>query len=382
MSVTSIWTLDVGHLRSLITPGAPGQASARRPRRRSSGTETSRLGRRDLQPVAPRLPQPEHIHPCARRSLAERVELRGRRLRAGTPQAPRRTGPFRPSSRAARSADRGRRRAPTPPAIAISARAQARPPSLMSWAARAAPSRTSSRTSASARATGSIAFSGSPSPSSPRSFASSEPASEGAKGPTSAISSPSRRSEPTASSAVGQLADHADDRGRVDRSLLGLVVEGDVAADHRDPELPAGVRKPRDRPVELPGDVRLLGVAEVEAVGEAEGLGADAGEVLRALEYRLDRAHVGLAGHPAAIAVDRDRDRPAGLRDHQHRRVGGLGPARGPRSDHRVVLLEGPARRGDVRGAEQGDHDRGGVAGIGRAPAVRATRSGSVERFP
>ena len=195
---------------------------------------------------------------------------------------------------------------------------------------------------------------GRPGSSSPRCLASSEPARVGAKGPSRAIASPSR-GEGAAGDLrrVGQLADHADHRGRVDRAVGPLVVEGDVAADDRDAERLAGVGEAADRAVELPGGRRLLRVAEVEAVGQAERLGADAGEVLGALEHRLDRARVGVAGDAAAVAVDRDRDRVAGLGQLQDRGVGRLGPAHRARADHRVVLLEGPALGGDAGGGEQ-----------------------------
>ena len=111
--------------------------------------------------------------------------------------------------------------------------------------------------------------------------------------------------------------------------MLGLVVEGDVSTDYGHLEREAGIGQAEYRPIELPGDVGLLRVAEVEAVGEAEGLGADAGEILGALEHRLDRAGIGIAGDPPPVAIDRHRDRPVGLREHEHGGVGGLRPARG-----------------------------------------------------
>ena len=124
---------------------------------------------------------------------------------------------------------------------------------------------------------------------------------------------------------IGQLADQADDRRRVDRARVGLVVERDVAADDRHAERLAGVGEALDGPVELPRDGGLLRVAEVEAVGQAERLGADAGQVLRALEHRLDRADVRVAGDAAAVAVDRGRDRVAGLGKLEDGGVGASG---------------------------------------------------------
>ena len=175
-----------------------------------------------------------------------------------------------------------------------------------------------------------------------------------------------RRRSPSrpARRGVGQLADQADDRRRVDRALGALVVERDVAADDRDAERAAGVAEAGDGARELPGDVRLLGVAEVQAVGQAERLGADAGEVRAALDDGLDRAAVRVGGDAAAVAVDRDGDRGpravdvSGVERRQRivgrvagaaarRRRGLLGAADGARADDRVVLLERPAARGE-----------------------------------
>src|SRR5690606_38285640 len=77
--------------------------------------------------------------------------------------------------------------------------------------------------------------------------------------------------------AAGHVVDDAEDgdhRGRVDGGLAGLVVQRDVAAGHRGAELPAAVRQAAYRLGELPHDRRVLGRAEVQAVGDGERLGA------------------------------------------------------------------------------------------------------------
>ena len=83
---------------------------------------------------------------------------------------------------------------------------------------------------------------------------------------------------------VRDEADAADDRRRRDRAAVGVVVERHVPGDDRDAERLAGERHPLDRLGELPADLRLLRVAEVEAVGERERLAADARDVARRLE--------------------------------------------------------------------------------------------------
>ena len=105
----------------------------------------------------------------------------------------------------------------------------------------------------------------------------------------------------------GTSADAADDRRRRDRPAVGLVVERHVAGDDRDAERLRGLRDPLDRLRELVRDLRLLGIAEVEAVGEPDRLAARAGDVARRAEHRL---HAG--GERVELAwsrpLQRDRD--------------------------------------------------------------------------
>src|SRR6185312_2258843 len=86
---------------------------------------------------------------------------------------------------------------------------------------------------------------------------------------------------------VGNEADAADDRRRRNRPSVGLVVEGDIARDDRNPKRLRRLRDGLDRVAELPADLRLLGVAEVEAVGQRERLAAGAGDVARRAVHRL-----------------------------------------------------------------------------------------------
>ena len=62
-----------------------------------------------------------------------------------------------------------------------------------------------------------------------------------------------------------------DRRGRVDGARGALVVEGDVAAGDRRAERATGVGDAAAGLAELEEHLRLLRVAEVEAVGDAEG---------------------------------------------------------------------------------------------------------------
>ena len=70
---------------------------------------------------------------------------------------------------------------------------------------------------------------------------------------------------------LGEVVDEADpaDGGRgQDRAAIGFVVERDVARHHREVERLAGVGDAADRAHELAHDLRPLGAAEIEIVGD------------------------------------------------------------------------------------------------------------------
>ena len=105
--------------------------------------------------------------------------------------------------------------------------------------------------------------------------------------------------------------------------------------------------------------MRFLRVAEVQAVGQPERLGADARQVGGALVHRLRGAPPRVARDAPAVSVDRDRDRGA-VRQREHGGIGLVRPPEGTRLDDRVVLLEHRPARGEVGGAEEGEQDLAG----------------------
>ena len=165
---------------------------------------------------------------------------------------------------------------------------------------------------------------------------------------------------------------------RVDRAGRALVVEGDVAAGHRRAERAAGVGDAATRLAELEEDLRLLRVAEVEAVGDAERPRAGAGDVARRL------GHGGLA---ALVRVERDAARVA-VHGHRERRT--RCPAPGARRRRRpgpstvdactrgVVLLVHPALARDVRAVEQ---ELAARAGDRPSAATAGRRHGGADRL-
>ena len=137
-------------------------------------------------------------------------------------------------------------------------------------------------------------------------------------------------------------AEHADDGRRVDRDVAGLVVERHVAAGDRDAELAAAVAEPADGLGELPHDARVLGRAEVEAVGHGQRHGAGGRDVAVGLGERQLGPGVGVELGEAAVAVGRDGDPAAGLLvDPDHAGVVGL-RERGVAHDVAVVLVGHP----------------------------------------
>ena len=188
---------------------------------------------------------PSRISPSATRRLgrAPSSASSGPETRTPPGPSPKMASSTRPSSPSRASSGARSTRAPMPPAMQHSASAKARPPSAMSWAAEAAAGAVR-RSSSRCRASSSRSTSGSPSARPPRSLASSEPASDGRNGPSSAIASPSAPNPSRGPLRVRQLADHADDRRRVDRPAAALVVERHVAADDRHAERAAGVGQP------------------------------------------------------------------------------------------------------------------------------------------
>ena len=119
--------------------------------------------------------------------------------------------------------------------------------------------------------------------------------------------------EPPRARRIRQLADHSDHRRRQDRAVRRFVVQRDIAADDGDSERLARLAHPLHGLGELPRDMWLLRVAEVQAVRQPERLGADAREVRRASNTASAAPARGIAGNPAPVAIDRHRDRAGTL---------------------------------------------------------------------
>src|SRR5207248_3987730 len=96
-------------------------------------------------------------------------------------------------------------------------------------------------------------------------------------------------------------ADHPDHRGRVDGAALGVVVEADIAADDRQVERATGVGEPAGGLLQLPVDLRLVRVAEVQAVGDGDRPGAGGDDVASRFGDRDLGTQVGVELAVAAV---------------------------------------------------------------------------------
>ncbi len=171
---------------------------------------------------------------------------------------------------------------------------------------------------------------------------------------------------------VLEQADHADRRRRRDRAAVGLVVEGDVAGDDRDLQGAAGVGDSAHRGLELAHDLRLLGISEVQAVGDRERPRSDAGDRARRLRDGQRRAAVGIESAEEGIDVALQGQGLRGSLDPHDRGVA-PGTLDRVRADHVVVLRPDPGLLGHVRAGEDAAQ---AVAVIRRLRLVRPRRRG------
>ncbi len=173
-------------------------------------------------------------------------------------------------------------------------------------------------------------------------------------------------------------AQQADDRRRVDVGPGALVVEAHVAPDDGKGQGAAGLGHPVDALGELPHDLGVLRVAEVEAVDDRDRGGADAGQVGHALGHHQRRAHARVERARARVGVGGQCDAPRrggqpGAGQTEQRRIA-AGSGDRVEEELVVVLAVDPARR-----AHHGEQVAGALGrGRGhRRGRVRRARGGA-----
>ena len=108
-------------------------------------------------------------------------------------------------------------------------------------------------------------------------------------------------------------AEQAHDGRRRDVVARRLVVEADVASDDGDVEGAARFAHPVDRLGQLPHDLGMLRVAEVQAVDERERTGGDARKVRSGLGHDHRSAEPGIVRAPTVVAVGGERKTAPGV---------------------------------------------------------------------
>ena len=153
-------------------------------------------------------------------------------------------------------------------------------------------------------------------------------------------------------------ADHGDGRRRRNGLPIGFIIEADVAADYRNLQGFAGGPHPVNGLDELPHHLRLLRVAEIEAVGQGHRPGSADGQVARALGNRNRRAAIGVERAVAAIAIDADAQPLVRLLQPDDGRIR-AGPDHRISANQKIVLPVDPFLTGKIRRGEQRGQNRG-----------------------
>src|SRR5439155_7483196 len=143
-----------------------------------------------------------------------------------------------------------------------------------------------------------------------------------------------------------------DHRSRMDRVAVRLVVERDVARDDRNGERAAGGRHALDRLRKLPADLRLLRVAEVEAVREADRLARRARDVARSLEDGGLAAREGVEPRDPTLTVEGECEAADHRAEPKHGRVQPRA-SHSPRPDELVVAPVDEGTASEIRRRQQ-----------------------------
>src|SRR5262245_23324341 len=146
--------------------------------------------------------------------------------------------------------------------------------------------------------------------------------------------------------------DRPDDGRGMDRAPVRLVVERDVAGHDRHAERAARRAHALDRLRQLPGDLGLLRVAEVEAVREADRLAARARDVPGRLEDGKRAAEPRVEAGDPTLAVEAERETAHRRAEPNDGRVQ-TGTANRAGADELVVAAIDERAASDVRGGEE-----------------------------
>src|SRR5713101_3802428 len=179
---------------------------------------------------------------------------------------------------------------------------------------------------------------------------------------------------------VVENPDHAQYRRRINALTQSLVIEADVSASDRNLEFLAGFGDAINRLRKLPHDMRLFGIAEVQAIGRAHGSRSRAGYVACGFSDRVHGAQFGIEVAPTAVAIERHGQSTLRTFDPNDSAIAGPGAFDGVGLHHGIVLLVDPALAADVRTGQQALEVGGEIGAFAECHMVRLfARDG---RFP
>ena len=141
---------------------------------------------------------------------------------------------------------------------------------------------------------------------------------------------------------------HPQDGCGINALAQRLVVEADVAAGDGNLKLLAGFGDAIDGLRKLPHDVRLLGIAEIEAIGCAHGSCARTCHFARRLGDGMHRPQPRIEIAPAPIAIERHRQSALRAFNPNHARIARARRFHRVGLHHVIVLLPHPALAADV----------------------------------
>ena len=154
---------------------------------------------------------------------------------------------------------------------------------------------------------------------------------------------------------IFENTDNAQHRRRINSLAQSFVIKADVAPGNGDFQFLTSFGDPVNHLRELPHDVRLLRVSEVQAIGRPDRRRARTGHVARGFGHSVHGSQPRIQIAPAAVAVECHRQASSLLRslnpDHA-----GIARARafdGVGLHHMIVLLPDPTLAANIRACQQ-----------------------------
>src|SRR3984893_2493790 len=153
---------------------------------------------------------------------------------------------------------------------------------------------------------------------------------------------------------VIEQSDHPDHGCRVDATRFALVVQADVSAHDRNTQRLARLGNAGDGIVKVPVHVWMLGIAEIEAIGDGEWRSTGGDDIACRLAHRDGGSALRISRRVPGFRVGRHRQPAPGSGPAYDRRVA-PGEDDGAISDLMVVATENRFPAADIGAAEQTD---------------------------